>query len=69
MSGKKRKLRLLNANFQSITDKKGSFQNLVDSTDPDIIVGTETWLTNNQKDGEIGMPNRFSDEYLRDPPL
>ena len=56
-------LRLLNVNAHSITNKKGSFQNLVDSTDPDIITCSETWLIRQQGDGEIGMINRFSDEY------
>ena len=60
---KVRTLKVLNANCRSITDKRGQFQNLVDSCDPDIVVGTETWLKEEQADGEIGMAGRFSSEY------
>jgi hypothetical protein len=35
-------LRILNVNFQSIKGKQGQVWNLIDSTNPDIIVGTET---------------------------
>ena len=35
-------IRLLNLNSQSLVNKKGEFQNLIDSTDPDVIVVTET---------------------------
>ena len=31
---------------------------------PDIIVATETWLSKDMKDGEIGAANRFSSEYV-----
>ena len=30
---------------------------------PDVVVGTETWLKDDQADGEIGMAGRFSSEY------
>jgi hypothetical protein len=62
---KKRKpLRLLNVNCQSITPKRGEFQNMVDSTKPDIIVATETWLEQGKhQDGEIGQVNKFCTEY------
>ncbi|KAI8515244.1 hypothetical protein Bbelb_078350 [Branchiostoma belcheri] len=39
-----RPLRLLNVNFQSITGKKAETRNLIDSTIPDIILGTESHL-------------------------
>ena len=39
-----RPLRLLNVNFQSVTGKVASIKNLIDSTKPDIILGTETHL-------------------------
>ena len=56
-------MKILNVNAQSISDKKARFQNLVDSTDPDIVVMTETWLKPDRADGEIGEPGRFANEY------
>lgn len=56
-------LKLLNVNCRSIVNKKDTFQNLVDSTSPDIIIATETWLTDDIKDGEIGQANNFSERY------
>ena len=43
-------LRILNVNFQSIKGKQGQVWNLIDSTNPDIIFGTET---SNIKDSQI----------------
>ena len=39
-----RPLRIINVNCQSLCNKKERFINLVDSTKPDIIIATETWL-------------------------
>ena len=39
-------LRILNINFQSFKNKKALLHNLVESTETDIIIGTETWLNN-----------------------
>ena len=51
-------------NCQSVSPKRGEFQNLVDSTQPDIVVATETWLAEGKhQDGEIGEVNRFSVDY------
>ena len=44
-------------NAQSILDKR---QDLVDSTDPDIVIMTETWLKPDKERGEAG---RFACEY------
>ena len=45
-------LRILNINCQSMKKKQDRMENLIDSTNPDIGIGTETWLdpriTNNQ---------------------
>ena len=45
-------LKLLVVNFQSIKSKQGPVKNLIESTNADIIIGTETWIdptvTNNQ---------------------
>jgi hypothetical protein len=46
-------IRLLNVNFRSIKNKKADFLAMIDSVKPDIIVGTETWLTPYIKDHEI----------------
>ena len=46
-------LRLLNINFRSIMNKRAEFIHLIDSLKPDIIVGTETWLSNSIKNSEI----------------
>ena len=57
-------LKLLNVNCQSVIPKKGEFQNLIDRTDPDIVVATETWLTDGKhQDGEIGGIGDFSSNY------
>ena len=59
----KRNLKVLNVNCRSVRDKHGEFQNIVDSSEADIIIATETWLTPDQADGEIGMPGRFCRDY------
>lgn len=46
-------LRILNVNFQSIKGKQDQVRNLIDSTNPDIFFGTETWIDSNIKDGQI----------------
>ena len=47
------KLKILNINFQSIVNKVPDFYCLVDTERPDIIVGTESWLSAEIKDNEI----------------
>jgi hypothetical protein len=43
----------LNVNFQSIKTKEHLLGNMIRSTYPDIIFGTETWIDNSIKDSQI----------------
>ena len=38
-------LRIVNVNFQSNKNKVADLHTLIDSANPDVIIGTETWLT------------------------
>jgi len=46
-------LKVLTINFQSICNKREIFENLINSSDPDIIIGTETWLKPNILNSEL----------------
>ena len=46
-------LRILNINFQSIKLKQCRLSNVLQSVNPDIVFGTETWVDGNIKDQEI----------------
>lgn len=48
-----RPLRLINVNCQSIGSKKGAWINLIQSTKPDIIIATETWLDSSVSSSEL----------------
>ena len=52
-------LRIINVNCQSIRNKHGEFLNMIDSTKPDIIIGTESWLNPDIKDNEY-FPDTYS---------
>ena len=62
----RRPLRFLNVNCYSIFGKVAEFSNLLQATRPDIIVGTESWLTKSHTDAEI-FPRGFT-VYRRDRP-
>ncbi|MCG7865188.1 MAG: hypothetical protein JAY74_02330 [Candidatus Thiodiazotropha taylori] len=47
------KLRVLNINCQSLVNKKAEFHALLDLHKPDIVIGTESWLTPNHYDSEF----------------
>ncbi|XP_071144075.1 uncharacterized protein [Mytilus edulis] len=52
-------IRVLNVNFQSIRNTHSELINLIESTKPDIIVGTETWLDSSIKDSQY-FPDGFN---------
>ena len=62
----RRPLRFINVNCYSIVGKVAEFSNLLQATRPDIIVGTESWLTKSHTDAEI-FPRGFT-VYRRDRP-
>lgn len=46
-------IRLLIINFRSIIHKRAAFHHTLQTYDPDIVIGTETWLTPDIHDSEI----------------
>lgn len=48
-------LKLINVTFQSHTNKIGAWRNIIDCTEPDIIVSTETWLKTDIHDAELEL--------------
>ncbi len=57
-------LHVLNINFQSIRRKGASLETVIDATDPDIILGTETWLDSSVASSEF-LPNYLGYEVRR----
>jgi hypothetical protein len=43
----KKHLRILNMNFQSLKRKDKLLEAIIETTEPDILIGTETWLDAN----------------------
>lgn len=64
----KKSLRILNINFQSLRKKGKLLEAIIDSTDPDVIIGTETWLDPNIKSSEIIPDYQNYDIERRDRP-
>ena len=48
-----RGLKVINVNCRSICNKKAEFENLVETVSPDIVVGTESWLSPDVADSEV----------------
>jgi hypothetical protein len=54
----KKTMKILNLNCQSIKNKPELLENLLESTKPDIVIGTESWLNPDVADSEV-----FPDGY------
>ena len=50
-------IKMLTVNFQSIKSKQGQVKNLVESTKPDFVLRTETWIDPSITDNQIFPPN------------
>ena len=59
-------LRILNINFRSAKKKGKDLEAIIDTCNPDIIIGTETWLNPQIKSAEIISPHLGFDVYRRD---
>ena len=59
-------LRILNINFQSLRKKGKQLEAVIDSTKPDIILGTETWLDPSVHSSEIISNHLGYNVYRRD---
>ena len=55
----KRPLRLANVNFHSIRNKQAEVLNLIHSTQADVLVGTETWLTTDHLSSEYFPTDQY----------
>ena len=49
-------IKVLNINFQSIVNKVSEFHCLLDIEKPDVVIGTESWLTPDISNNEIFPP-------------
>ncbi|CAC5375355.1 unnamed protein product [Mytilus coruscus] len=53
-------LRVLTINFQSMKNKKPEIDEIIDSCQPDVIFGTETWLSNDTSAYEYISPSKYT---------
>ena len=59
-------LRIININFQIIKNKVADLHTIIDLANPDVIIGTETWLTPDMVSTEF-IPSEYQ-VYRRDRP-
>ena len=59
-------LKILLINFQSILSKKSNLLSLISTEKPDVIAGTETWLTSDVMNSEIIPPEYGYNIYRKD---
>ena len=64
---RKSNLRLVNVNIQSVRSKKSTFMNMTESANPDILVGTDTWLKPSIYSSEF-MPTGYEPPFRKDRP-
>ena len=57
-------MKVLVVNFQSAKNKKEEIGNMIDSTNPDVILGSESWLNKNIASAELFPPTY--DVYRKD---
>jgi hypothetical protein len=61
MEGKR--LVLLQVNCRSIYNKTLDFWNLIDTYNPDVVIGTESWLSEEINNGKcLGMTTQLSED-------
>ena len=53
-----RSVKVLVVNCRSIADQKKEYKNIIHSTEPDVVIGTESWLKLKQFDKEIFSPDQ-----------
>ena len=68
ISTARKSLRLLTINFQSIRKKGRNIDLLVETTKPDVILGTETWLSQDMPSSYFFNPALGYKVYRRDRP-
>lgn len=56
-NNKRSNLKVLIVNFESVKNKKEELCNIIESSDPCIIIGTETWFNPTIHSSEIFPPN------------
>jgi hypothetical protein len=56
----KKPIIVLNINFQSACNTKSDLEQIINSTKPDIITGTETWLNPSVPLNELFPPNMYN---------
>ena len=57
---KSKSLKIISLNFQSIKNKKPELDLIIDSINPDIIIGTETWLDPTISSSEYFSPTTYT---------